>query len=102
MAESPLIPEHERAGYTSPEFLARVAPLDPLAWLPLLDKRPFRLQENLFNRASPETVRKQFETSAAGKAVIVRYQDLREYGERVSADGRMLNWLEAQLASSGQ
>jgi hypothetical protein len=98
MAESPLIPEHERASYTDPGFLARLAPLDPLSSLRQLDARAFRLQENLFDSANPESVRKRFE-SAAGKAVIVEYRDVNEYREKVSTNGRMLDWLEAQLAS---
>ena len=97
LAESPLIPEHERAAYLDSGFLARVAPLDPLAWLPQLHGRAFRLQQNLFNQAVPDTVRKQFEASAAGKAVIVEYRDINEYKEKVSSNGRMLDWIESQL-----
>lgn len=97
MARSPLIPEHERPTYTDAAFLKRVDPLDPLAWLQALDGRPFRLQENLFDPIGPGAVRTQFEAAAAGKATIVEYRDLAEYKEKVSSNGKMLDWLEAQL-----
>jgi hypothetical protein len=67
LAESPIIPDQERAVYMETGFLARVAPLDPLVWLPRLGASPVRLQENLFNKAIPESVRKHFESVAAGK-----------------------------------
>jgi hypothetical protein len=97
LAESQLIPEHERAAYRDSGFLARVAPLDPLLSLPHLDGRPFRLQECLFDKSNPEAVRKQFESVAQGKSVIVEYRDLEQYREMVSTNGRMLDWIESQL-----
>ena len=46
-----------------------------------------------------EEVRKQFEAVAAGKAVIVEYRDASEYKEKVSTNGRMLDWIESQVIS---
>lgn len=34
MANSPFVPEEERADYIKPEFLKKVAALDPVEWLP--------------------------------------------------------------------
>jgi hypothetical protein len=102
LAKSPQIPEKERANYLKPEFLAKVAPLDPVRSIPQLKGRPFRLQENLFNLAIPDAVRKQIETVASGTAQIVEYHDTKEYGEKVSANGKMLEWMQAQLQDASQ
>jgi dienelactone hydrolase len=102
VAKSPQIPESERADYLKPDFLAKVAPLDPVRLIPQLKGRPFRLQENLFNLAIPEPVRKQIETTASGTAQIVEYHDTKEYGEKVSANGKMLEWMQSQLQDASQ
>ncbi len=102
LVKSPQIPEAERANYLKPEFLAKVASLDPMHSLQQLKGRPFRLQENLFNLAIPETVRKQIETAASGTAQIVEYHDTKEYGEKVSANGKMLEWMQSQLQDASQ
>jgi hypothetical protein len=102
IAQSPQIPEGEKAAYLKPEFLAKVAPLDPVRGVQLLKNRPFRLQENLFNQAIPETVRKQIETATAGSAQIVEYHDTREYSEKVSTHGKMLEWMQSQLQEASQ
>jgi hypothetical protein len=97
VAKSPQIPESERANYLKPEFQAKVMLLDPVQWIPQLKGRPLRIQENLFNLAMPETVRKQIETAASSTAQIVEYRDTKEYGEKVSANGKMLEWMQSQL-----
>jgi hypothetical protein len=102
IAKSPQIPESERADYLKPEFLAKVVPLDPVLFIPQLKSRPFRLQENLFNLAIPEPVRKQIETAASGTAQIVEYHDTQEYGEKVSANGKMLEWMQSQLQDASK
>jgi hypothetical protein len=99
MAESQVIPEHERAAYRDPGFLARISRLDPVSWIRQLDGRPIRLQQTLFNGANPESVRERFKL-AFGNAAIVEYRDVREYSENVSTNGRMLHWLERQLVPS--
>ena len=100
LAKSPQIPESERATYLKPDFVAKVMPLDPVHWLPQLKGRPVRIQENLFNLAIPEPVRKQIEIAASGSAKIVEYHDAKEYGEKVSANGKMLEWLQTELHNS--
>jgi hypothetical protein len=102
LAKSPQIPESERTDYLKPEFLAKVAPLDPVRLIQQLKGRPFRLQENIFNQAIPDAVRKQIETAASGTAQIVEYPDVKEYSEKVSANGKMLEWMQSQLQDASQ
>ncbi len=100
LALSPLVPPEERASYLTPEFLAKVAPLDPIRVLPQLGTRPFRLQESLYNPLFPEATRKRIEAALPSDAYVVQYHDAKEYSEKVSANGRMLDWLHTQLQSS--
>ena len=48
MAQSPFVPEEERSNYTQPEFLKKVAALEPLEWLPKVQATSFRLQDAIF------------------------------------------------------
>ncbi len=101
VAKSPQIPDTERPDYLKPAFLAQVAPLDPVAWLPKLNDRPVRLQELLFNPASPEAARKKLEAALPANATSIEYRDKAEYIAEVSTNARMLDWIQAKLAQSG-
>lgn len=102
LATAPAIPENERASYLKPDFLRKVAPLDPVHWLPLLKSRPIRLQEALFLDATPEIVRNRLEEVLPAGAERVEYKDAKEYVEKVSAKGKMLDWLHEQLQAVHQ
>ena len=97
LAASAQIPENERANYLKPEFLSTIAPLDPVKWLPLLKSQPIRLQEPLFSSATPESVRRRLEGALPANAEIVRYKDAKEYIDKVTAEGKMLDWLHEKL-----
>ena len=43
MATSPFVPENERSEYVKPEFLKKVAALEPVEWLPKIQAKKFRL-----------------------------------------------------------
>jgi hypothetical protein len=100
LAKSPQVPDAERAAYLKPEFLAKAAPLDPVVWLPKLTDRPVRVQEALFNPASSGVVRKRIEAALPPNATTAEYKDTKEYDDKVSTDGRMLDWMQAQLTPS--
>ena len=97
VAASPQIPENERANYLKPDFLSNIAPLDPVRWLPLLKPRSVRLQEPLFSNAIPESVRRRLEAALPADAEIIRYKDSKEYIDKVTAEGKMLDWLHEKL-----
>ena len=65
MAKSSLIPEAERPNYLKREFLKKVAPLDPVQWLPQLPSRHVRLQQVLDDSVTP---RGGAGTHASGRA----------------------------------
>src|SRR5260370_10713091 len=42
MATSPFVPAEERADYVKPAFLQKVAPLEPIDWLPKTQAKKFQ------------------------------------------------------------
>jgi hypothetical protein len=70
---SSLIPEVERAFMTKPDFLEKVAPLDPMGWLPKLGSRTFRLQDSTFVRSTPQASRDRLRSVLPGSVATVSY-----------------------------
>jgi acetyl esterase/lipase len=97
MAKSTLIPENERPNFTKPDFLQKVAPLDPVQWLPQLNGRTVRLQEVLDVTVTPEVARKKIEAAMPPTADIVHYQDRKIFLNNVSQKGTALDWMKERL-----
>jgi len=100
LARSPVVPNEERADYTSAAFLEKVKPLDPLRWMDQLADRPFRVQETLFDEAVPDEVRRKMQEALPKTGQFASYADLNTYRANVSSDGRMLDWMQDQLGIS--
>lgn len=100
LAHSPVVPDEERADYTSPAFLEKVRSLDPTRWMDRLADRPFRLQQTLFDHTVPEEVRKKMQEALPKNGQLARYSDQATYAVNVSHNGRMLDWMQDQLGIS--
>ena len=100
LAKSPVVPDEERAEYTSPAFLEKAKPLDPLYWMNRLSDRSFRLQETLFDASIPEQVRKKMQEALPRNGQFAFYPDMETYRANVSSNGRMLAWMQDQLGIS--
>jgi len=100
LENSPVVPNEERADYTSPAFLETVKPLDPVRWMQRLAGRSFRLQETLFDVEVPDEVRKKMKEALPETGQVVSYADLAAYTTNVSRNGRMLDWMQDQLGIS--
>jgi len=98
LALSPVVPDEERASLTSPMFLEKVQPVEPIRVMHDLEDRPFRLQEALFDSAVPEAAREKIEEALPRNAKLVRYAGLADYATKVTQNGRMLDWLQTQLS----
>ena len=96
LAKSKLIEEDERAKYVAPEFLARVAPLDPLQWLPKVRARSVRIQNVRADGGVPDTIEEKIEGAAPDIAEINQFGDSRALVP-AAAGGRLLDWIKAQL-----
>jgi hypothetical protein len=93
---SPLITPIERKDYVTPEFLAKVAPLEPLKWLPKLREQTIRIQivdeETKLEKVSMENLA----ATAPPNAKIVRYPTLMQL-KLASTQGRAFEWVKDQL-----
>jgi hypothetical protein len=96
VAKSTRIPENERPDYEKPEWLAKVAPLDPVKWLPQLKTPSIRIQDVATVAVTPEDARKKMEASAPANAKIVRYDNLKAF-MAANAGGTGFDWIKQQL-----
>jgi len=74
-----IVPEQDRASFLNPEFLTKVAPLDPVVWLPKAKARSIRIQDVRMNSAMPDQAQEKLEAVAPGIAVIDQYGNGRAY-----------------------
>jgi len=96
MAKSELIPQAERANYVKPEFLKKVAPLDPLGYLPQLKLRQVRIQQVMDDDFTPKIAKQQIESVAPRTAQLRQYDDTKEFFHAVSG-GRLFQWMKDQI-----
>jgi hypothetical protein len=96
MAKSSLIPEQERPNYLKPEFLKKVAPLDPVEWLPQLKSQHVRLQQVLDDSVTPRVVQERIKAAASGTAQIVAFDTTAQFSSAVSGD-KIVQWVKDQL-----
>jgi hypothetical protein len=99
LAKSTLVPENERADYLKPEFLKKVAPLDPVQWLPNLKAKNARLQEVMDVKVTPSSARERIDAAAPQTIHLVRYDDRKSFLKETVADGKALDWLKQQMKS---
>ena len=98
LATSPFVPEDERAQYVTPDFLKRVAPLDPLEWLPKVQAKKFRLDDELYGRDTPNPAKERLRAAVPDGARVVVYNTPNEF-KAAFADGKNLEWIQHQLQS---
>jgi hypothetical protein len=96
MASSALIPESERPNFVKPEFLKKVAPLDPVLWLPQVKAGHIRIQDIAEDTVTPRAARARIESAAPATARVQRYDNMRQFYEAASA-GRVFQWVKDQL-----
>ena len=100
IAKTSMVPDNERAKYSNPEFLAKVAKLDPVAWLPKIKAKSFRLQDVRHDTAVPDVAEEKMEAAAPD------FAEINQYGDRVAlypevAGGKIFLWLQQQVEASG-
>jgi len=101
LASSPVVPEAERAAYLKPDFLKKVAPLDPVIWFPKIQARKFRLQEAMFAPSTPKTAKEKLRQAVStepGRVTIAVYQT-EEETKSVIAGNNVLAWMQHELQS---
>jgi hypothetical protein len=101
LAKSVLVqqdPEH--AEYVKPEFLKRIAPLDPIKWLPEL-KIPIRIQQVRLGDSTPMEVKESVKAAAPKQATMVRFEAESDLGER-EGGGKLFDWIKDRLQESAK
>jgi len=96
LAKSVLVqqdPDH--AVYVKPDFLKRVAPLDPVQWLPQL-KIPIRIQQVREGDSTPMEVKEKVKGAAPKQASVVRFEAESDLGEH-EGGGRLFDWIKERL-----
>ena len=96
MAQSPFVPEEERSNYTQPEFLKKVAALEPLEWLPKVQATSFRLQDAIFELNTPTTSKNKLRAAVPARGTVVVYKTPQEFNEVVRRE-RELEWIQQEL-----
>jgi hypothetical protein len=96
MAKTSVVPDSERPKLQTPEFLARVAPLDPVAWLPKMKAQHFRLQDVRQDTAMPDVAEEKMEAAAP------QFTEINQFGDRTAlfpmvAGGKLFTWLQDKL-----
>jgi hypothetical protein len=91
-----LIAEDQRAKFSAPEFLAGIACLEPLKWLPKVQAKGLRIQDVRKSGPMPDASQKRFEEAAPQKAVINEYGDPAALVPHASG-GALFEWLHLQL-----
>jgi hypothetical protein len=96
MAKSSIIPENERPNFVKPEFLKKIAPLDPVQWLPQLNSQSIRIQRLTDDETTPEVAEQRIEAAAGSRAKVVRYNNVRQF-QGAASQGRLFQWVKAQI-----
>jgi hypothetical protein len=98
LATSPLVPENERAQYVQPDFLRKVATLDPVVWLPKILAKKFRLDDELFDEITPKDVQEKLREAVPTGSSVIRYKNMDEF-KAAFEGGKNLEWIQHELQS---
>jgi dienelactone hydrolase len=96
LAKSPVVladPNHD--DYVKPEFLKRVAPLDPVKWLPQL-KVPVRIQQVRQNDSAPIESKDSIKAATPKQAEINRFEAVSDLATR-EGHGILFRWIKDKL-----
>jgi hypothetical protein len=96
MATSPFVPEEERPNYVKPEFLKRVAGLDPVDWMPKIQAKKFRLQDAIFEQTTPAAAKEKLRAAVPAGSTVVVYKTLEDFNA-VVREKKELEWIEKEL-----
>jgi len=100
-ATSPFVPDDERAEYLKPQFLKKAAALEPVQWLPKIQAKKFRLQQNIFDTDTPMAVKEKLRTAIPAHSPVVLYKTLPEF-RAAFPKSTNLEWMERELRSLPQ
>jgi hypothetical protein len=95
------IPEAERAAYLKPEFLHKVASLDPVDYLAQCKAKSIRIEQVLDDPATPSTTQDKIAGATLHAGAVVRFED-RAAQAKAWGESGVSGWIESQLKSGKQ
>ena len=95
-ATSPFVPKDERADYVKPEFLKKVAGLDPVDWLPRVQARKLRLQDATFDTTTPKAAKEKLRLAVPANASVAVYNTPEEFNAARNHN-KVTDWLYNSL-----
>ena len=97
LAKSPVLQEDaSHTDFTSPEFLKRVAPLDPVKWLPTLTSTRVRIQQVKNNGTTPLACKNALRKAAPKQADMVEFDQISQLGS-AEGGGGLFDWIKEEL-----
>ena len=98
MATSPFVPEDERPQYMKPDFLKKISMLEPVDWLPKVQAKRFRLDDELFDANTPKAAKEKLRAAVPAGSSVMLYKDMAEF-KAAFEDGKNLEWIQHELQS---
>jgi len=100
MEKSPFVPKNERSDYVKPEFLSKVASLEPVEWMPKVQAKKFRLQQRQFEDETPLVSKERLQAAAPTGAAVVMYKTDAEFNSAIGPDrDNALDWIKNAVKS---
>jgi hypothetical protein len=100
LTQSPIVSaDPNREDYGKPEFLKKVAPLDPVKWLPQL-KTPIRVQQVQHNLTVPMESKEAIKAALPKQAELLRFEGLDDLSRR-EGGGRLFDWIKEKVQDAG-
>jgi hypothetical protein len=96
MATSPVVPEEERPDYVKTDFLQNAATMETLDWLPKIQAKKFRMQQNMFETDTPVAVKARLRAAAPPGTTFAFYKSIAEFKEAFPNSSN-LGWIEHEL-----
>jgi hypothetical protein len=96
LGTSPFVPQQERANYMKPEFLKKVAALDPVDWLPKVQAKKIRLQDMAFDTTTPKAAKEKLRAAAPAHSLIVVYDTPQDFNTARNHN-QVMDWVHSEL-----
>ncbi len=97
LAKSPVLQDDaSHTNFTSAEFLKKVAPLDPVKWLPTLTSTQVRIQQVKDNETTPHACQEALTKAAPKQAEVVEFDHVRQLAA-AEGGGGLFDWVKAGL-----
>jgi hypothetical protein len=98
VANSPFVPEDERAAFIKPDFLKKAATLETLGWLPKIQAKTFRFQQNLFETDTPQLSKEKLRAAVPKGTPVVLYKTVPDF-TAAFPHSTNLDWIKHELRS---